>query len=382
MEKEWLFDEDHRMFRQTVRRWVEAELAPHAGEWEAAGEFPYALFRQAGELGFFAGGLPQEYGGVGGDFRYKVVFSEELVRCRSGGVAAGLSLHDVIILLPLFHSGSEDIRQRYLVPGIRGDKIGALAVTEPGTGSDVANILTRAVRDGSDFVITGNKMFITNGVRADFYILACKTKPGKGYHGISQIIVDRDSPGFSISRKLDKLGWRTSDTAELAFEDVRVPVSNLLGVENKGFHQIMRGFQTERLIMAVASVASARRCVDITLEYAKTREAFGRPIGVFQVNRHKFADMLTWIEAAQRLTYHAVWLYINGLECEKEVAMAKIFACETAVKVADMCIQIHGGYGYMTEYEPQRIWRDMRVMPIGGGTSEIQKEIISKLIGL
>lgn len=382
MEKEWLFEDEHKMFRESVRKWVEAELAPYAEEWEAAGEFPKELYKRAGDLGFFSGGLPEEYGGVGGDIRYKLIMAEELVHSRSGGVAAGLSLHDAIILPPLNSFGSEEIKQKYLVPAIRGEKIGALAVTEPGAGSDVSGIRTRAVRDGDDFVINGSKIFITNGVRADFYIVACKTDPDSGHKGISQIIVDRDAPGFSISRKLDKLGWRTSDTAELAFEDVRVPVSNLLGRENQGFYQIMGGFQVERLSMAVGSVAAAQRCFDITLEYAKTREAFGRPIGSFQVNRHKFADMLTWIEAARRLTYHAVWLFINGLDCSKEVAMVKIFACEQAVKIADMCIQIHGGYGYMMEYEVQRIWRDQRVQPIGGGTSEVQKEIISRLIGL
>ena len=194
--------------------------------------------------------------------------------------------------------------------------------------------------------------------------------------------MEKGTPGFTVSRKLDKLGWRVSDTAELSFDEVRVPVSNLMGTENQGFYQIMYGFQTERLIMAVGSVAAAQHCFEITLKYAKEREAFGRPIGSFQVNRHKFADMLTWIEASRRLVYHTVWLLINGLDCAKEVAMCKVFACEKAVQVADMCIQIHGGYGYMMEYDVQRIWRDQRIQPIGGGTSEIQKDIIGKLLDL
>jgi len=255
-------------------------------------------------------------------------------------------------------------------------------VTEPNAGSDVAGLQTRAVRDGEHWVINGAKTFITNGVRADFYIVACKTDPQGGYKGISQIIVEKGTPGFRVNRKLDKLGWRSSDTAELSFEDVRVPLANLLGEENRGFYQIMHGFQTERLIMAVGSVAGAQYCFDITLEYAKQRQAFGRPIGSFQVNRHKFADMLTWIQAARSLVYHTIWLLVNGKECRKEIAMCKIFACEAAVKIADMCIQIHGGYGYMMEYEVQRIWRDQRVQPIGGGTSEVQKEIIGRLLGL
>jgi alkylation response protein AidB-like acyl-CoA dehydrogenase len=382
MEREWLFEEEHKIFRESVRRWVSSELAPYADEWEEKGEFPIEVYKRAGSLGFFGGGFPEKYGGCGGDFRYKVVFAEELARCRSGGTAAGLGLHDFVALPALNSFGSEEQKERYLVPGIRGEKIGALAVTEPNAGSDVAGIQTRAIRDGDEFVINGSKIFITNGIRADFYIVACKTNPDMGHRGISQIIVERGTPGFKASRKLDKLGWRASDTAELSFDQVRVPVTNLMGQEGNGFYQIMNGFQFERLMMAVGSVSSAQYCFDITLKYSKERYQFGRPIGSFQVNRHKFADMLTWIEAARRLVYHTVWLYIKGLDCSKEIAMCKIFACEMAVKVADMCIQIHGGYGYMMEYEVQRIWRDQRIQPIGGGTSEIQKEIIGRLLGL
>lgn len=382
MEKEWLFDEDHRLYRESLRRWVAKELAPYADEWEEKGEFPMETYQKAARIGMYSGGIPEEYGGVGGDIRYKIINGEELALCGSGGVAAGLGLHDAIALPPVSHFGSEAQKQKFLVPGLLGEKIGALAVTEPDGGSDVAGMRTRAVRDGDEFVINGSKTFITNGVRADWYIVACKTEPESGSRGVSQILVEKGTPGFCVSRKLDKLGWRASDTGELAFEDVRVPVSNLLGQENCGFHQIMHGFQTERLFMAAGSVAAAQHCFDITLDYCKQREAFGRPIGTFQVNKHRFADMLTWIEASRRLVYHTTWLYINGLDCAKEVAMCKVFACENAVKIADMCIQLHGGYGYMMEYRVQRIWRDQRIQPIGGGTSEIQKEIIGKLLGL
>lgn len=377
-----LFEEEHRLFRQQVARWVERELTPHAEEWEAAEAFPFELYERAGKLGFFAGGFPEEYGGVGGDFRYHAVMAEELARCGSGGVGAGLGLHAFIALPAVADFGSVEQKERYLAPGIRGELVGALAVTEPNAGSDVGGIQTRAVRDNDHWIINGAKTFITNGVRADFYIVACKTDPKRDHQGISQIIVEKGTPGFQVSRKLDKLGWRTSDTAELAFDDVRVPASNLIGEENQGFYQIMHGFQTERLIMAAGSVAGAQLCFDMTLEYAKQRHAFGRPIGRFQVNRHKFADMLTCIEAARQLTYHTIWLLINGKDCRKEVAMCKVFACETAVRVADTCIQIYGGYGYMMEYPVQRVWRDMRIQPIGGGTSEIQKEIIGRLLGL
>lgn len=377
-----LFDEEHRIFRQQVARWVKSELRPFADQWETSGEFPMSLYTRAGELGFFAGEYPEEYGGIGGDFRYSAVFSEELARCGSGGVRAGLGLHAYVALPAVASFGTPEQKRRYLVPGILGNLVGSYAVTEPDAGSDVGGIRTRAVRDGDDWIINGAKTFITNGIRADFCIVTCKTEPELGHKGISQIIVEKGTPGFHVGRALDKLGWRTSDTGELIFEDVRVPAANLLGEENRGFYQIMHGFQEERLTMAVGSVAAAQHCFDITLEYARQRKAFGRAIGTFQVNRHKFADMLTWIEAARRLTYHTVQLYINGMECGREVTMSKAFACEMAVKVADMCIQLHGGYGYMMEFEVQRIWRDLRVMPIGGGTTEIQKEIIARSLGL
>ena len=292
-----------------------------------------------------------------------------------------IGLHGFVVLPAVNTFGSEEQKENYLIPGIQGEKIGALAVTEPDAGSDVAGIRTNAIRDENEFVINGSKVFITNGVRADFYIVACKTDPEKGHKGISEIIVDKGTPGFTVSRKLDKLGWWTSDTAELAFEDTRVPVSDLMGCENNGFNQIMHGFHPERLSMAVGSVASAQYCFDLTLRFVKERQTFGRSIDTFQVNRHKLADILMWIELARRLTYHAVWLYINGLECEKEIAMCKIFACEKAVEIAGICMEIYGDSGYMINNEVQRIWRDQRSQPIGGGTSEIQKEIIGKLLG-
>jgi len=382
MEKEWLFEEEHKMFRDSFSKWVAKEIAPHGEEWEEKGEFPFDLYQRVGELGFFAGEYPEEYGGVGGDFRYMVVFAEELAKCRSGGTAAGLTLHYSVAMPYIRDFGNEEQKEKYLVPGIRGETVGALAVTEPDAGSDVAGIRTRAVQVGDEFIINGAKTFITNGVRANWYIVACKTEPEQGRRGISHILVDKGTPGFTVSRKLDKLGWRASDTGELAFEDVRVPVTNVLGQKNRGFHQTMHGFQTERLGMAVGSTAAAQYCFDITLEYCKQRHAFGQPIGSFQVNKHKFADMLILVEASRRLAYHTVWLWINKLECAKEIAMCKVFCCENAVKVADMCIQLHGGYGYMMEYEVQRIWRDQRIQPIGGGTSEIQKEIIGRLLGL
>lgn len=378
---DWLFEEEHRIFRRQAERWVLSELTPHADLWEERGEFPIDVYRRAGELGFLAGGFPEQYGGAGGDFRYHAVLAEVLTKSGSGGVGAGIGLHTFVALPAVSRYGTHEQKEAYLRPGIEGKKIGAYAVTEPSAGSDVLGIQTRAVKKGEHWVINGSKTFITNGVRADFYVVACKTAPELGHKGISQIIVEKGTPGFRVSRKLEKLGWRTSDTAELVFDDVKVPLENLLGQEGRGFYQIMEGFQAERLVMAASSVAAAQECVEMTMEYARNRTAFGQPIGTFQVIRHRFADMLTWIEAARQLVYNTIWLYIHGRECRKEVAMCKIFACETAVKVADECIQIHGGYGYMMEFPVQRIWRDLRIQPIGGGTSEIQREIIGRLLG-
>ncbi|MGQ9858031.1 MAG: acyl-CoA dehydrogenase family protein [Thermodesulfobacteriota bacterium] len=378
---EWLFEEEHRIFRSQAEKWVLSELRPKAEQWEAQGEFPLEVFRRAGELGFLAGGFPEEYGGAGGDFRYHAVLAEALAKSGSGGVGAGIGLHAFVALPALSRFGSHEHKERYLVPGLKGEAIGAYAVTEPDAGSDVLGIRTNAVRSGDHWVINGSKTFITNGVRADFYVVACKTAPELGHKGMSQILVEKGTPGFRVSRKLEKLGWRTSDTAELVLEDVRVPLENLLGEEGRGFYQIMEGFQTERLVMAVSSVAAAQECLEITMQYARQRQAFGQPIGSFQVIRHRFAEMLTRLEAARQLVYHTIWLYVRGRECRKEVAMCKILACETAVDVADQCIQIHGGYGYMMEFPVQRIWRDLRIQPIGGGTSEIQREIISRLLG-
>ena len=379
---DWLFNEDHDLLRESLRRFVLKEMVPYSDEWEEAGEFPLELFKKMGELGYFGVNLPQELGGAGKDFLRAIVFAEELSLCESGGTAAGLMMHATIAMPVLNRFGTPEQKEKYLIPGMAGEKVFALDVTEPDAGSDVAGMRTKAVRDGDEYVINGAKTFITNGVRADCHIVACKTDPEKGARGISQIMVEKGTPGFEVSRKLDKLGWRASDTAELSFDNVRVPVENLIGGENKGFYQIMHGFQEERMLMATSSVTAAQRCLDMTLNYAKERKAFGKPIGSFQVIAHRIAEMLTEIEAARSMNYTTLWKYINGIEVMKEVAMCKIFSCDTAVSVADRCIQIYGGYGYMMEYPVQRYWRDQRIQPIGGGTSEIQKEIISKLLGL
>ena len=376
-----IFTDEHDMLRDALRSFIAREIAPHADEWEAQGSFPHGeVFRRFGELGFLGINLPQRYGGSEADFVATVVFAEEMVGCNSGGVAASIGLHANIALPYIAHSGTEEQKQKYLIPGTRGDLIGSLGVTEPGAGSDVASMRTHALRDGDSYVINGSKIFITNGGIADYVILAAKTNREAEHSGISLFVVDKGTPGFTVSRDLDKLGWRTCNTAELAFEDVRVPRSAMLGEENKGFYNIMEHFQEERLYLAIGSVSAAQKALELASEYAKGRVQFGRPISKFQVTRHKIADMATEIEAARQLVYNTIRMYVEQEDCQVQVAMCKLFACEMATRVMNEVIQIHGGYGYMMEYPAQRMWRDARINTIGGGTSEIQREIIGRLL--
>ena len=375
------FTEEHEMFRKTVRDFVEKEIAPHADEWNEAEEFPREVFTRMGELGFLGIRYPEEYGGSGLGYFYSVVFAEELAKCGLAGLVMAILVQTDMGSGPLNIIGSDEIKREFLAPAIRGEKIVALGITEPGAGSDVAGLRTTAVRDGDEYVINGTKMFITNGTRADFITLAAKTDPDAGHAGISMFVAPTNLPGFSVGRKLDKVGNRVSDTAELSFEDYRIPASYLLGEEGQGFYTAMMNFQGERLVGAIGSVSGAQHVLDITLQYAQEREQFGRPISKFQVTRHKFADMATELEAARQLAYHTAYLVSEGIDCVKEVSMSKLFCCETAFKVVDTCLQIHGGYGYMNEYLVSRAWRDTRLGTIGGGTSEVMREIIGRLMG-
>jgi acyl-CoA dehydrogenase len=376
-----IFQPVHEDFRKTVREFVEKELAPHADEWEEAEEFPRELYGTLGELGFLGMSYPEEYGGDD-DRLAEAVFHEEVTRCGSAGVAAGIGAHIGIAMPQINRFGTPEKKEKYLVPGIKGETIGALGITEPEAGSDVAGIKTYAVRDGSDWIINGSKTFITNGVRCDWVVALVKTDREKGYSGISQMIIDRGIPGFETSKKIKKLGWKASDTGELSFIDVRVPADALLGEEGKGFFQTMANFVWERLIMALGAVAGAQLLFEVALQYAKDREAFGQPIGKFQAISHMLADMITEVELGRAFTYHVLKLYIEGKEPVKEVAMAKLYTQSMAVHVADRALQIHGGYGYTEEYPIARAWRDMRLGPIGGGTDEIMKEIIARSYGL
>jgi acyl-CoA dehydrogenase len=377
------FTDEHEQLRETVGRFVRSEIAPHVDEWEQAREFPRELFERSGELGFLGLKYPEELGGQGGDYVHDAVWIEELSRSgASGGVGAGLGGHTGIATPPIFNFGTPEQHERWLRPAIRGEKIGALGITEPGAGSDVASIRTFARRVEGGYVVNGSKTFITNGMRADFLVCAVKTTEGGGHHGLSFLVLERDMPGYEVTRKLEKMGWHSSDTGELSFTDVEVPEENRLGEENRGFYLIMANFAWERLLMALAAVGGMQRVFEVTLSYAKEREAFGRPIGRFQAIRHKFAEMATKMDASRAITYHALRLFAGGEDPISEVTMAKLFSQRAMVEIADECMQIHGGYGYMREYGIERALRDARLGPIGGGTDEIMKEILGRqLVG-
>ena len=377
-----IYNEEHEMFRQQCARFILKEIAPHTQEWEDKKDFPDELFRQVGEMGYFGMLIPEQYGGSDAGYLMGAVWVEESAKMGSGGVVAGLNMHGMIVLPLLNKLGTEDQKKRFIVPGVQGERIGALGLTEPGTGSDLASIRTVARKEGNEYILNGSKTFITNGYRADFVIILCKTDPEAGYGGFSYLIVEKGMAGFDQSRRLEKLGWHASDTAELSFDDVRVPEANLLGKEGEGFYNTMNSLEWERLIMALGAVAGSQLIFDGTYEYILQREAFGRPIGKFQVNRHKMVDMATYIEAARQLNYFALRKLVNGEPCNREVSMAKIFASEVGDKVATQCLQLHGGYGYMKEYGVERAFRDMRLNSIGGGTSEIMKEIVGRMMGL
>ena len=386
-----IFDEQHGMFRQAVRSFVEKEIEPHIDEWEQAGQIPKAIWPRMGALGFLGVEYDERYGGGGADFLTTAVLCEEAARSRCASFAMALGVPTDMASPHLYWTGSEALKENYL-PGIcRGELLTAIAVTEPGGGSDVAAIRTRAVRDGDHYVLNGSKMFITNGVMADLFFVAARIGSGdrekgdsgkKRHGGISMFLVERSTPGFSVSRKLDKMGNRASDTAELAFENLRVPAGNLLGREGVGFYEVMRVFQRERLVAGLHAVAGCERALEDTIAYVKQRHAFDGPLSGKQVVRHKLADLATLIEATRWLTYAACLKFQGGEEAVKEISMVKLFAGEMAQKVAYDCVQLHGGYGYMREYPVERFFRDIRLMTIGGGTSEIMKEIIAKQLNL
>jgi alkylation response protein AidB-like acyl-CoA dehydrogenase len=379
--KHFIFTDEHEQLRESITNFALKELAPHADEWEET-TFPDSVFRRMGELGFLGLDKPEQYGGQGGDYFSALVLGEAISNANCGGLAMGIAVQTDMAMPPILAFGTEEQKQQWAVPAIKGEKILCLGITEPDAGSDVKGIKTRAVRDGDEFVINGSKTYITNGHRADVIVLVTKTDPDAGYDGFTLFLVPMDSPGVIREKKLQKMGMHASDTALLAFQDVRVPASAMLGEEGKGFYKIMWELQGERMIGAAGSVAGAQKCFDRTLEYAKEREAFGKAIGHFQVIRHKFAEMATKLEAARQLVYMTAWRFANGEYPVREISMAKLYASRIACEVADECIQIHGGAGYMKEYNVERVWRDMRLNRIGAGTDEIMLEVIGRSYGL
>lgn len=377
------FNAEHQELRETVRRFVRSEIAPHVADWEEERLFPRELFDRCGELGFLGLKFPEELGGQGGSHLHDAIWVEELSRSgASGGVAAGLNAHSSIAMPPIFKFGDAWQHERWLTPGIRGEKIGALGITEPGAGSDVAALKTTAKKIEGGWVVNGSKTFITNGVRADFLVCAVKTTQEGGHGGISFLVLESEMPGYEVTGKLEKLGWHSSDTGEISFTDVEVPDSHLLGRENEGFMLIMANFAWERLLMSIGAVGAMDRLVEISIEYAKERQAFGRPIAGFQTIRHKIADMATKAAASKALTYDTLRRFEAGEVVIKEVSMTKLLTQRSLVEIADDAIQVHGGYGYMREYEVERALRDARLGPIGGGTDEIMREIIGKNLGM
>ncbi|MFE9320736.1 acyl-CoA dehydrogenase family protein [Nocardia sp. NPDC052278] len=376
-----ILEPEHEQFRQTARTFYEKECVPYVDEWEKAGHTSRDVWLRAGELGLLCWEAPEEYGGAGiKDFRFNAVLNEEY--WLTGSVGVGFGVQNDILMPYFLELTTEEQRQRWLPGMVSGELITAIAMSEPGAGSDLRGIRTTARRDGDHYVINGSKTFISNGLLCDLVVVACKTDPEAGHKGVSLIVVEAGTPGFTKGRKLDKIGQHSADTAELHFEDVRVPVENLIGEENKGFYHLMRNLPKERLGIAVHAVAGAQRAYNLTLPYARERQAFGQPIGAFQVNRHALAEMQTKLEVMWTYLDQCIAALNAGELTAQEAAGAKWWTTETQWEILDRCLQLHGGYGYMNEYEIARLWRDARVQRVYGGTNEIMKDLIGRSMGL
>ena len=370
-------------FRQTLRRFIDKEINPYVDEWEKAEIFPaHELFKKMGDLGFLGVSYPEEYGGLGQDYWYNVVMAEEMAAVNCGGVPMAIAVQTDMATPALCQFGSHELKKKYLEPAIRGDHVCAIAVTEPGSGSDVASIRTRAEPVGDEFVINGSKLYITNGTQADWVCLLARTDPGKSHRGMSLIIVPTDTPGFSVSRKLEKMGNHSSDTAELVMEDVRVPRANCLGEEGQGFIYQMIQFQKERLIGSITSCAGAEKIIKMTIDYLRERHAFGKPLVENQWIYFKLSELITEVEMLRQMCYHCTRKVIEGEDMTREASMAKLKAGRLVRAVADTCMQFHGGMGYMEEYPMARYYRDSRLMSIGAGADEVMLGIIAKFEGI
>ncbi|BDS10644.1 acyl-CoA dehydrogenase family protein [Aureispira anguillae] len=377
--KTYYFTEDHLLFRQSLRDFLDKEAMPYIDEWEEQRRIPKVFWQKFGAMGYFGLNFPEDYGGSNLDFFYSVILVEEVSKCFSGGFAILPMVQSYMSTPYILSHGSAQLKQKYLPGAIAGDLICSIAISEPGAGSDVMNIQTKAIRDGDHYVVNGSKTFITNGVYGDFIVTVVKTDPSAGANGISLLVIDRNTAGVS-ARKLKKLGWHASDTAELSFDEVRVPVENLIGEEGKGFYYLMGGLQLERLVGAISSIGSCDAALTYTLQYMAERKAFGRSINKFQVLRHRIAQMAAEMEANRYFIYHCCQLHNDGAYAVKESSMAKLLGTELCNKVATECLQFFGGYGYMEDYKVARIFRDARIGTIGAGTSEVMREIIAKMV--
>jgi alkylation response protein AidB-like acyl-CoA dehydrogenase len=373
------FSEEHNFFRESFRDFLNKEVVPHIEKWEASGTIDGFIWKKMGEMGYFGISYPEQYGGLDLDVMYLVIYLEELQRVNSGGFAAAMWVHPYLAMTHVLAEGSEEIKEKYLPPSITGEKIGCLCISEPFGGSDVSGMRTTAIKEDDHYVINGSKTFITNGVFSDYLVVAAKTDPSAGGRGISIFIMDRDTPGISAT-KLDKLGWRASDTGEIAFDNVRVHQSQLMGEEGKGFSYLMQHLALERLIMAINAHARSEWALEYTIDYMKQREAFGKSISTFQALRHKIADLSAEVELCKSFNYQTAHRLGQKEYVVKEASMAKLVSTKVADEVANECLQMLGGYGYMEEYPLARNLRDSRLGPIGGGTSEILREIIAKMV--
>jgi acyl-CoA dehydrogenase len=373
------FTEEHNLFRQGLKDFLQKEVVPFIDEWEEQQQIPKALWKKFGDMGYLGLNVPEEYGGINADFFYSVIYIEEVSKVFSGGFSASATASQFLTTPHLMKYGSDFLKEKYLKPNVSGDVVSSLAITEPGAGSDVMNIKTTARLEGDYYIVNGQKTFITNAVYGDFILTVVKTDPNAGMNGMSILVIDRNAEGVS-AKKLDKLGWHASDTAELWFDNVKVPKENLLGEEGQGFIYVMSGFQLERLVMALGAIAGCEAAIDYTLKYMSERSAFNRPINKFQVLRHKMVQLMAEVESLKFYNYYAAKLYDDGIYAVKESTVAKMLSCDLSDKVVYNCLQMFGGYGFMEEYKIARMYRDSRILTIGGGTSEIMKEILSKML--
>jgi acyl-CoA dehydrogenase len=373
------FTEEHEVFRASFKDFLQKEVVPHIEKWEKTGSIERFIWKKFGEMGYFGLSTPEEYGGMDLDLFYTIIFLEEMQKINSGGFAAAMWAHEYLAMTHLNKEGNHEQKQKYLVPSVEGDRIGCLCITEPFGGSDVAGMRSTAIKQGDKYILNGSKTFITNGVYSDYLIVAAKTDPTDKYKGISIFVVDRDTKGISAT-KLDKLGWRASDTGEIAFDNVEIPAENLLGEEGKGFPYIMQHFALERLLMGVNAHARAEYAVDYAIKYMEERIAFGKSLDKFQVLRHKVAEMASRVDMCREYNYSITKRLNDGQYVVKEASMSKLLSTKMADEVIYDALQLLGGYGYMEEYPMARLLRDSRLGPIGGGTSEILKEIIAKMV--